>query len=238
MRKILSFVVAVVISAGVAHASEYAAFTSDLVTPYDFYKKSLALTTKKEDAEKAKSAINSFVEAWSPFAAKYSADRPKPFIRITDFSARIKRPTEIGKQAAEQLKAGNIAQAHAALEEVRYLLWEMRIKSGIVSLSDKANDFHEAMELVLDHAGEAKSADDAKKIFSRYGAWFLIKWDDMANADDIASVRKSFEPAFTEGRKTVVSYLDTLQQGDLTQVKKLSGSVKGAYKRVWMLDNQ
>jgi hypothetical protein len=60
----------------------------------------------------------------------------------------------------------------------------------------------------------------------------------MANADDIASVRKSFEPAFTEGRKTVVSYLDTLQQGDLTQVKKLSGSVKGAYKRVWMLDNQ
>lgn len=238
MSKFLSLVVALIIFAGVAQASEYKTFTSDLVKPYDFYKKSLSLTTKKEDAEKAKSALTSFVESWSTFAAKYSVDTPSPFLRIADFKTRIMRPTEVGKQALELLNSGNIAQAHSALEEVRYLLWDMRIKSGIVSLSDKANDFHEAMELVLDHAGNAKSADDAKKIFGRYGAWFLIKWDDMANADDISSVGKSFEAAFTDGRKSVVTYLDFLKQGDLIQAKKQSGSVKGAYKRIWMLDNQ
>lgn len=234
----MSLVVAVVMAAGVVNASEYSAFTSDLVKPYDFYKKSLALTMKKEDAVKANLAINSFIETWVPFAAKYSVDTPKPFIKLADFSADIKRPTEIGKQAAELIKAGNIAQAHAALEEVRYLLWEMRVKSGVVSLSDKANDFHEVMEVVLKHVGEAQSPDDVKKVFRRYGAWFLIKWDDMANADDIVSVRKSFDPAFTDGRKAVASYLEVLKQGDLAQAKKLSGSVKGAYKKVWMLDNQ
>jgi hypothetical protein len=237
MKKFLLLVV-VIMFAGAAQASEYAAFTNDLVKPYDFFKKSLALTSKKEDAEKAKSAISSFIETWGTFSAKYSGDVPKPFAGISDFSVIIKRPVEIGKLAAEQLKAGNIAQAHSTLEEVRYLMWEMRVKSGVVSLTDKANDFHEAMELVLDHASDVKSAEDAKKVFVRYGAWFLIKWDDLSNADDIASVRKSFDPAFAEGRKTVVSYLDALKQGDLVQAKKLSGSVKGAYKKVWMLDNK
>jgi len=238
MKKIIVLLVLIVLCAVGAQASEYAAFSRDLVQPYDFYKKSLALTSKKEDADKAKSAINSFVETWGPFAAKYAGDVPKPFAGIADFSTKIKRPAEVGKLAAEQLKTGNITQAHATLEEVRYLMWEMRVKSGIASLSDKANDFHEAMEIVLDHAGDAQSAEDAKKVFKRYGAWFLIKWDDMANADDIASIRKSFDPAFNDGRKAVVGYLDTLKQGDLNQVKKLSGSVKGAYKKVWMLDNQ
>jgi hypothetical protein len=238
MKNVMLVIIAVALFIGSAQASEYAAFTRDLVQPYDFYKKSLALTSKKEDADKAKSAINAFVETWTPFAAKYAADVPKPFAGIADFSAKIKRPAEVGRQAAELLKAGDIGRAHSALEEVRYLLWEMRVKADIVSLSDKANDFHEAMEIVLDHAGVAKSAEDAIQVFERYGAWFLIKWDDMANADDLASVRKSFDPAFAEGRKAVVSYLDTLKQGDPVQAKKLSGSVKGAYKKVWMLENQ
>ena len=238
MKKVILLFVAGVMCAGAAQASEYSAFTRDLVQPYDFYKKSLSLTSKKEDAEKAKAAIASFIDTWDKFSATYAADVPKPFTGIRDFSSRIKRPVEVGRQAAEYLKAGNVSRAHTALEEVRYLMWEMRVKSGIVSLSDKANDFHEAMEVVLDHAADAKEPEDAQRVFERYGAWFLIKWDDMANAPDTASVKKAFDPAFEEGRKAVVAYLDTLKQGDAATAKKLSGSVKGAYKKVWMLDNR
>lgn len=238
MKKIMSLLVGGVLCAGVASASEYSAFTRDLAQPYDFFKQSLALTSKKEDTEKAKAAIASFVESWSTLAAKYEDDVPKPLTGIRDFSSRIKRPAEIGRQAAEYLKAGNVGRAHSVLEEVRYLMWEMRVKSGIVSLSDKANDFHEAMEIVLNHAADAKDPADAKRVFERYGAWFLIKWDDLLNAPDTESVRKALDPAFKDGRNTVTVFLDSLKQGDVAQAKKLSGSVKSAYKRVWMLGNQ
>lgn len=238
MKKLILPLIVGVLFSGLAHASEYAVFTRDLVQPYDFYKKSLALTSKKEDAEKAKVAVARFIEAWGTFAAIYTSDVPKPFTGISDFPERIMRPLEVGRQAGEDLKAGNINKAHAGLEEVRYLLWDLRVKANIVSLSDKANDFHEAMELVLDHGSAAKDSVEIQRVSERYAAWFLIKWDDMANAPDVASIKDTFDPAFGEGRKTVVSYLDAMKKGDLSLVKKLSGSVKGAYKKVWMLNNR
>jgi hypothetical protein len=238
MRKVLLLLVVGVLFTGVAHASDYAAFTRDLIQPYDYFKKALSLTSKKENAEKAKVAIASFVETWGVLASKYADDVPAPFAGISDFPTRIKRPVEVGRQAAEYLKAGNVGRAHTVLEEVRYLMWEMRVKSGVVSLSDKANDFHEAMEIVLDHAAAAKEKEDAQRVYERYAAWFLIKWDDMANASDIVSVKKSFDPAFADGRKAITGYLESLKQGDVAMAKKLSGSVKNAYKGVWGLDNR
>jgi hypothetical protein len=238
MKKVALLLVVGVLLAGVSHASEYATFTRDLVKPYDYFKKSLSLTSKKEDAEKAKTAVASFVESWSVLAAKYSNDVPGSLSKINDFSARINRPVEVGKQAAEYLKSGNVGRAHTVLEEVRYLMWEMRVKSGIVSLSDKANDFHEAMEILLEHSAVAKEPEDAQRVYERYAAWFLIKWDDHANATDIASVKKSFDPALEEGRKAIVSYLDALKKGDVALAKELSGGVKNAYKKLWALDNQ
>ena len=236
MKKSMLLAVAVLLLAGGAQASEYAAFTRDLVTPYDFYKKSLSLTSKKEDAEKAKAALASFIETWSPFASKYAADVPLPFAGIGDFPSRIKRPVEVGRQAAELLKEGNVSRAHAVLEEVRYLMWDMRVRSRIVSLADKANDFHEAMEIVLDQAGSAKDPEAAKRVYERYGSWFLIKWNDLPNASDVAAVKKAFDPAFEDGRTAVGAYLDALKKGDLALAKKLSGDVKGSYKKIWMLD--
>lgn len=238
MRKILLALVAGVMVTGMAHASEYSAFSNDMVRPYGYYKKSLSLTSKKEDAEKAKAAIASLIESWEPFAAKYAGDVPKQLTGINDFSSRIKRPVEVARQAAEYLKAGNVGRAHTVLEEIRYLMWEMRVKSGIVSLSDKTNDFHEVMEIVLDHAAAAKEPEDAQRVYERYAAWFLIKWDDLANATDIHPVRNAFDPAFHDGRKAVVAYLEALKHGDAAGAKKLSGSVKSAYKKVWSLDNK
>ncbi len=238
MKKVLLLLVVGVLLAGESPASEYSVFTHDLVQPYDFFKQSLALTSKKENAEKAKSAITSFIETWKPFAAKYAEDIPKPFAGIRDFSSRIKRPVEIGKMAAEHLKSGDVGRAHTVLEEVRYLMWDMRVKSSIVSLSDKANDFHEAMEIVLGHAATAQEPADARKVFERYGAWFLIKWDDMLNAPDTESVKKDFDPAFADGRNTIVAFLDSLKQGKVAESRKLSGDVKSAYKKVWMLGSR
>lgn len=237
MKKILALSVVSVMFCGMSYASEYSTFTKDLIKPYDHFKKSLSLTSKKEDIDKAKITVASFVETWSELASKYANDKPNALVGVNDFSSKINRPIAVGKEAASQLEAGNVKQAHEVLEEVRYLMWDMRIKSGIVSVSDKANDFHEAMEILLDLSNAAKEPSDAHKIYERYAAWFLIKWDDMANASDIASVKAPFDSAFADGRKAVVSYLEALKNGDLAAAKKFSGGVKEGYKKVWGLDN-
>jgi hypothetical protein len=142
----------------------------------------------------------------------------------------------VGKEAMALMKEGKVARAHAAREEVRYLLWDMRVRSGINSIADKSNDFHEAMEVVLDHAAEAKTPDELMAVGGRYADWLSIKWEDHALAGDLAAIRKEFDPAFGEGRKAVVDYLSALRKGDLEAAKKLSGGVKNAYKKLWALD--
>jgi len=235
-QKLLLLAAIALMTTSISHASEYAAFTRDLAQPYSFYKKSLALTTRKEDADKAKAALASFTESWNKLAAIYSNDPPAAFTGIKDFPARIKRPVEVAKQSADYLKAGNIGRAHTVLEEVRYLLWEMRVSVGIVSLADKANDFHEVMEVVLSKAATAQEPEDLQRVYERYGRWFLLKWDDMAFAPDVRSVQKDFGPAFSEGRQELVIYLNALKDGNIAEAKKRSSSVKGAYKKIWMMD--
>lgn len=237
MKKWIALSVASLLFSSAVSASEYTAFTSDLIKPYDHFKKSLSLTSKKEDIDKAKVSVAAFVETWGELANKYANDTPNALASVSDFSSKIKRPVAVGKEAAAHLQAGNVKQAHEVLEEVRYLMWDMRIKSGIVSVSDKANDFHEAMEILLDLSNAAKEPADAHKIYERYAAWFLIKWDDMANASDIASVKVPFDAAFSDGRKAIIAYLDALKNGDSALAKKLSGGVKEGYKKVWGLDN-
>jgi hypothetical protein len=236
MKKLSLIVVICVMSATMSFASEYETFTRDLAKPYSFYKKSLSLTSKKEDADKAKAALASFAESWGKFATIYANDPPKKLAGVHDFASKIKRPVDVAKQSAEYLNSGNIGRAHTVLEEVRYLMWDMRIRSGIVSLADKANDFHEVMEVVFNQVGLAKEPEDAQRVYERYAPWFLLKWDEMALAPDVTSVHKDFNPAFAEGRKNVIDYLDALKQGNPAEAKKRAGAVKNAYKTIWMLD--
>jgi hypothetical protein len=238
MKRLTSITVAslMLAAASSALASEYADFLRDAANPYGQYRQSLVLTSSKDNADKAQQAIAQFTQGWESVAEKYATDVPRPFAGITDYSAKIQRPVAVGKEAMALMKEGKVARAHAALEEVRYLLWDMRVRSGINSIADKSNDFHEAMEVVLDHAAAAKSADELMEVGERYAAWLSIKWEDHALAGDLAAIRKDFDPAFADGRKAVADYLNALRKGELEAAKKLSGGVKNAYKKLWALD--
>ena len=224
------------VAASSTFASEYADFLRDATNPYGHYRQSLVLTSSKDNADKAQQAIAQFTQGWEVVVAKYAADVPRPFAGIADFPAKLARPVAVGKEAMLLMKEGKIARAHAVLEEVRYLLWDMRIRSGINSVADKSNDFHEAMEVVLEQAGDAKTPDELMAVAERYGPWLMIKWDEHALAGDLAAIRKEFDVAHGEGRKSVSDYLNALHKGDLDSAKKLASGVKNAYKKVWALN--
>ena len=220
----------------VSIAAEYAQFLRDLTGPYAHYRQALSLTSNAANIDKATQAISQFSTGWKGIVEKYAGDPPSPFAAIPDYTDKIGRPLAISQEAQALMTAGKVLEAHAILEEVRYLLWGMRVQAGINSVADKANDFHEAMEIILDHAAAAKNAEELAAVETRYGAWVAIKWEEHALAADLGSVRKEFDAALSDGRKTIADYRTALRQGNMDTAKKMVGPIKNAYKKMWAID--
>jgi hypothetical protein len=218
-----------------AHGSEYEAYSKDLIKPYGQYKKTLSLTGKKDDIQKAKEMLVQFQESWKKFAALYADDAPVALKFISDYRERINRPLQVAVKAMSFLEAGDYAKAHSVLEEIRYILWDMRIRSGILSLNDRINDFHEAMEIILDKAAAAKSPEELNKVGERYGMWLAIKWEEVGLSKDFGSEEKTFQSALRDGREAVKHLNEALSKGDKDMVKKAGGAVKDNYKKIFFL---
>jgi len=220
---------------GLVMASEYAVFTKDIVEPYGFYKKSLALTSKKKNQEKAIAVVQKFVNSWGVFASKYANDVPDLLSQTDGFSAKIKRPVAVGEEALAMLKAGKVGEAHSNLEEIRYSLWRMRVDAGIISLNDKVNDFHEAMEIVLGGIGEDSSAEQLQHLGSRYGDWLAIKWAEVGTANISVADKDTFSQSIKNGHDAIVKMLAALKKGNGVEAKNAGGKVKKSYKAVFFL---
>lgn len=217
-------------------ASEYTDFTKELAAPYSHFKKALSLTSKKDDAEKAKEAIANFMAGWEKVAVKYGKDVPSVFSATENFPALIARPVEIGRNAAALMEKGEIAAAHKALEEVRYLMWSLRVRNGIVALADKANSFHEAMEIVLDKGDEAKGADALKSVDERFGPWLAVSWEEVALAPVAANQAAAIAVVMVEGRSAIAALRKAMGSGDRQAVKSSGTAVKNAYKKIFFMD--
>ena len=216
-------------------AADYKAFTEDIKEPYGYFKKSLALTSKKENREKAIDVVKKFTDSWAKLAEKYAKDAPEPFNEIEGFTQKINRPVAVGQEALALLHAGDVKKAHHVLEEVRYLLWKMRVEVGLSSLNDRINDFHEAMEIVLGGVTESQSSAELIHLGDRYGAWLAIKWEEVGNAVYTGADKASFDAAVLDGRNAIVSLREALSKADDAAAKKFAGMVKKQYKVVFFM---
>ena len=220
---------------GLVAASEYSAFTKDIVEPYGYYKKALSLTSKKKNQDQAVAVVQKFVNTWHTFADKYDDDAPEPFRNTADFNEKIVHPATLGEEALIMLKAGEVLESHKHLEEVRYLLWRMRVEAGIFSLNDKINDFHEAMEIVLDGIKKDGSANHLQHLGYRYGNWLAIKWAEVGEADDTVVDKEAFTRVVKDGHNAIAKLIDALKQGNVDGAKKAGGKVKKGYKAIFFL---
>lgn len=220
---------------GLAMASEYNVFKKDIMEPYGLYKNALALTSKKENQEKATVVVENFIKSWSVLANKYENDVPNQLNKTVDFSGKINRPVTIGEEALELLKAGNVKKAHTHLEEIRYSLWRMRVDAGIVSLNDKINDFHEAMEIILHGITEDSSPEQLQHLGSRYGDWLAIKWAEVGTLKSSVADKDEFSLVIKNGQNAIAKLVEILKKGNAAEAKKAGGKVKKSYKAVFFL---
>lgn len=216
-------------------ASEYAVFKKDIVEPYGLYKKSLALTSKKKNQEKAVVVVQKFIKSWSTLANKYENDVPDQLSKTVDFNSKINRPVTVGEEALAMLKLGKVEKAHTHLEEIRYSLWRIRVDAGIISLNDKINDFHEAMEIVLDGITEDSSSEQLQHLGNRYGDWLAIKWAEVGTANYAVSDKDAFALVIKNGENAITQLVEILKKGIAAEAKKAGGNVKKHYKAVFFL---
>ena len=218
-------------------ASDYAKFQYDSVAAYGFYKKALALTSKPDTQKKSIATMEKFMRSWNGLASKYKHDAPEPFSALNNYTELIMQPLTIGQQVLKELNAGQIEAAHSTLEEIRYLLWKMRTDVGLVTLSDKVNDFHEVMEIVLDKMHEDENAGNFRKVGKRYGAWMEIKWEEQSRMDVFPTDRDTFNKALIDGRNAISELRSQLAEGNIKAAKAAGKKVKKAYKAVFFLDS-
>ena len=218
-------------------AADFSTFQHDSVEAYGYYKKALSLTSKPDTQKKSIATMEKFMSSWKVFAGKHKQNAPEPFTALPNYADLIDRPLTIGQQVLDELEDGQIKTAHSTLEEIRYLLWKMRTDAGIVSLSDKVNDFHEVMEIVLDKMHEEQSAENFRSVGKRYGAWMEIKWEEQASMDVFAAERDTFEQGMQSGRHAITELRSQLSKGDIKAAKAAGKKVKKAYKAIFFLDS-
>lgn len=234
MKKIVLILLFIIALPSGIFASDYKDFTQDLIKPYGFYKKSLSLTHTKGKEAKARVMIPKFISAWQVFAKTYANDKPDAFASIDGFATKISKPVEIGKKAFVLLEAGKVDLAHVELEKVRYILWEMRVKSYIVCIEDKLNDFHEVMEVTLDDIEESQR----KGKLSKYGCsirdlWLAIKWEEVAQSKGSGCDKQRFEKAVEEGRNAIKGLIKAREKGDLEGASKSCKAIKKSFKKIF-----
>lgn len=124
------------------------AVTDALQAAYVPYRAALFKTNAKAQADSEQAVADARAQ-FRALGERYADKPPAPYDRDPEFAATLKKVDQVLAQADAQIKAGNLAQGHETLEDVRDLLGELRRRNGVVVFSDHMNAYHQEMEHVF-----------------------------------------------------------------------------------------
>lgn len=218
------------LAAGAVLAGPVSDFETALRGVYGQYRLAL-FATNMGNADKSAAAIAAFQAGWADLAAtvpnapQYQDDAavPATFAAVAEHAAK----------AAEATKAGNLPEAHGALEGIRAEIGALHARNGISTFSDRMNAYHAAMEEVLatdpaqlDAAGIAGLAEKAAVL--GYLARQIAEMPAPEAADPAY-------PALAEAFQTsVISMVDAVRSGDPAAIKAALGGLKPAYSKFFV----
>ncbi|WP_158558912.1 YgaP family membrane protein [Rhodoferax lacus] len=191
----LSMAVVVLLTAAVggSFASSFFSrkvFLEDFNVMNDHYKQTLFLTGKNERA-KANAKYDLLIPAYAKFQEKYSSYRPYALKNDTQLSSDLVAVQGMLKGVNDQVRSGDLHEAHLALEKVRPVFQEVFKRNGFSMLAVALVDFHDAMELMLD-AATAKNADKLIELYPQVSDK-LKAIEAEANDAEIQTIRKNLD---------------------------------------------
>lgn len=165
-------------------------FLEDFNVMNDHYKQTLFLTGKNERA-KANAKYDLLIPAYAKFQGKYSSYRPYALKSDTQLSSDLVAVQGMLQGVNDQVRTGDLHEAHLALEKVRPVFQEVFKRNGFSMLAVALVDFHDAMELMLD-AATAKNADKLVELYPQVSDK-LKAIEAESNDAEIQTIRKNLD---------------------------------------------
>jgi hypothetical protein len=179
-------------------------FLEDFNAMNDHYKQTLFLTGKNERA-KAAEKYDLLLPAFARFQAKYSAYRPYALKNDTQLSADLLAVQGMLQGVNEQVRTGDLQQAHLALEKVRPVFQQVFKRNGFSMLAVALVDFHDDMELMLE-AATSKNADKLVALYPQVSDK-LKAIEAEANDAEIQTIRKNLDALLSQAEAKTLDAL-------------------------------
>ena len=189
----LSVVVLLAAAVGGSYASNFFSrkfFLEDFNVMNDHYKQTLFLTGKNERA-KANAKYDLLMPAYAKLQEKYGNYRPYALKSDAQLSSDLLAVQAMLQGVNDQVRTGDLHEAHLALEKVRPVFQEVFKRNGFSMLAVALVDFHDAMELMLD-AATAKNADKLVELYPQVSDK-LKAIEAEANDAEIQTIRKNLD---------------------------------------------
>lgn len=233
MRPLVAFTTALlsVALAGAAFAAD--PLTDAVQAAYAPYRAALYLTNGKDQAEAA-AAMNKARQAWAEVAARFANAAPAPYQGDAQLATTLAQVGAVYEKAAAQVQAGQLAPAHATLEDVRELLAALRQRNGVVVYSDHMNAYHAEMEhVVVEGPQQLADAAGTLPLLARVGALDYLAHRLRTQAPEALSRDAEFTTLLAKVEESVATLKQALLKQDLPAAREALGKIKGPYSRLF-----
>lgn len=139
------------------------------------------------------------------------------------------------RQAAEQIAAGQLSQAHETLEAVRNLLGEQRQRNGVVVFSDHVNAYHAAMEHTLaSGATLLTQADGPLQLMAQVGVLQHLAQGLRRHAPAPLMQQQAFTELLDALDASVANLRTATLRQDVNAMRSALGQLKAPFSRLFL----
>lgn len=236
---LLSVVLAGVPLAGRAADSRYNPKSPSFQTLFsafnENYKQTLYATQQGEE-DRSRGEMAATRLTWEMVLLRYYETPPEAYRKDARWQADLATVSGYLDAAEAQLHAGNLSEAHAALEPIRRLWADINARNGVRRYGDALTRFHEVMEPAV-MAGKTTADEVSFAAFQEKLAALTEGWKQVRHfgflpkrEDD----RKRFKDLVAAETAAIENLTKVAQAKDYADIQKLSPEVKNAFAELYL----
>lgn len=209
-----------------------AGLLDDMVALERAYVPVLALTNQPGKQAESTAALQRFERAWTEFRAADAVRADRSLQGVLDGAESY-----IAK-ARREIAAGDLKEAHEALEHLRHTFWHWRTGKGIEYFPDRLTAYHDQMELLADAAthaaGRGKFVTALQQARARWADVTRAKFDGQLHGFDAAKLGRMSALIAREGE--ALAKLEQLGPGgDAAALAAEAKTLKGTFAQIYFL---
>ena len=229
----------ITLSAVLGLVSGFSAQAADPVTEainqaYGPYRAALFRTNSKAQAE-SEQAMAQAQQTWKSVIDRFAAKPPIPYDRDPDFSVTLNEVVKVYEQAAGEIAARKLPEAHETLEKARDLMAEMRRRNGVIVFSDHMNAYHSEMEHVLQQGpGLTTAPQGMLALAERAGVMAYLAGKLRSEAPKALMNDAEFGAALQALEASVAALRKAVTNQDAAAARDALGKLKGPYSKMFL----